>query len=185
MKYTFITALAVLLAFTTQAQYQNKKIQIGQEAPELEFKNPEGKIIKLSKINRKRIVLIDFWASWCGPCRKANPHVVELYHKYKNKGFTVYSVSLDGVDERTKRRFSNEEQVAMQLENSKKRWLGAIAKDKLEWDYHVSDLKKWDCAPAKEYGVRSIPRTFLIDKEGKIAAINPRYNLEEELMKLL
>lgn len=160
------------------------KVAVGQEAPEIALEDPDGKEYKLSDL-RGKVVLLDFWASWCGPCRKANPHVVELYDKYNDKGFTVYSVSLDGLDERTKKRFSDPSQLDAQMKNSKRRWLNAIEKDNLKWDYHVSDLRKWDCAPAKEYGVRSIPRTFLIDREGKIAAINPRYDLEEELLKVL
>lgn len=160
------------------------KVSVGQPAPDIALEDPNGKEIKLSDL-KGNVVLVDFWASWCGPCRKANPHVVELYDKYNPKGFTVYSVSLDGVDERTKRRFSDPNQLDAQLKNSKKRWLGAIQKDNLKWDYHVSDLKKWDCAPAKEYGVRSIPRTFLVDRDGNIAAVNPRYDLEEQILKVL
>ena len=160
------------------------KVAIGQPAPDIVLPDPDGKEYKLSDL-KGSVVLLDFWASWCGPCRKANPHVVELYDKYKDKGFTVFSVSLDGVDERTKKRFSDPNQLDAQMKNSKRRWLNAIEKDNLKWEYHVSDLKKWDCAPAREYGVRSIPRTFLIDKEGNIAAINPRYDLEQQLLKVL
>ncbi len=159
-------------------------VQVGQPAPDIQLPSPDGKSYSLSSLKGK-VVLLDFWASWCGPCRKANPHVVETYHRYKDKGFTVFSVSLDGLDEGTRSRLSGDAtQLASQLDNQKKRWVDAIAKDQLAWEYHVSDLKKWDCAPAKEYGVRGIPRTFLIDKEGKIAAINPRA-LESELQKLL
>ncbi|MDX1684657.1 MAG: TlpA disulfide reductase family protein [Saprospiraceae bacterium] len=163
---------------------QSAKIKIGEEAPDIKLPDPDGKMYSLSDLEGK-VVLLDFWASWCRPCRRANPHVVEIYNKYKSEGFTVFSVSLDGLDERTKRRFSDPNQVQARLENSKQRWVQAIEQDNLQWDYHVSDLKKWDCAPAQDYGVRSIPRTFLIDREGKIAAINPRYNLEEEVQKLL
>ncbi|MBK7429245.1 MAG: AhpC/TSA family protein [Saprospiraceae bacterium] len=159
-------------------------IQVGQPAPDIKLSSPDGKSYSLSSLKGK-VVLLDFWASWCGPCRKANPHVVETYHRYKDKGFTVFSVSLDGLDEGTRSRLAGDAtQLEAQLENQKKRWVDAIAKDQLAWEYHVSDLKKWDCAPAKDYGVRGIPRTFLIDKEGKIAAINPRA-LESELQKLL
>lgn len=96
----------------------------------------------------------------------ANPHVVEIYKKYKDQGFTVYSVSLD-------------------KEDGKQAWVNAIKEDRLEWDNHVSDLKFWNAAPAALYGVRSIPQTFLLDKAGNIAAINPRTNLEEEVLKAL
>ena len=116
-----------------------------------------------------------------------NPKVVETYKKYKNKGFTVFSVSLDGVDSRTAARFKgNEQQLKSNLKSSKDRWKKAIAQDGLIWDTHVSDLKKWDCAPAKKYGVSSIPRTFMIDKEGNIAAMNLRgHQVEEVLLELL
>ncbi len=159
-------------------------IQVGMPAPEISLKSPDGKTYSLSDLKGK-VVLIDFWASWCGPCRKANPHVVEIYHKYKEKGFTVFSVSLDGIDERTKARYPSEEQYAQGIEQSKDRWVQAIAKDQLVWPYHVSDLTKWDTKAAKQYGVSSIPRTFLIDREGNVAAVNPRNNLEEALLKAL
>jgi peroxiredoxin len=160
------------------------KIKVGEIAPDIALPNPDGTEMALSDLKGK-VVLLDFWASWCGPCRKANPHVVETYHKYKDQGFTVYSVSLDGLDARTKARFKKAEDIDRQMKSSMDRWKAAIAKDQLAWDSHVSDLKKWDSAPAAIYGVRSIPKTFLIDRDGKIAALNPRYNLEEELLKLL
>ena len=120
----------------------------GSIAPELEFSDPEGKVRKLSDL-RGKVVLIDFWASWCGPCRRENPHVVKMYAKYHDLGFEVFSVSLD---------------------NNKDRWKDAIAKDGLVWPNHVSDLKGWGSAAAKLYGVSSIPSTFLVDKDGRIIA---------------
>jgi thiol-disulfide isomerase/thioredoxin len=159
-------------------------LQVGMPAPDITLNSPDGTSYSLSDLKGK-VVLIDFWASWCGPCRKANPHVVEVYHKYKDKGFTVFSVSLDGIDARTKSRYPSEEQYEEGLIQSKKRWVEAIEKDQLAWPYHVSELSKWDTKAAKQYGVSSIPRTFLIDREGNIAAINPRNNLEETLLKTL
>ncbi len=160
-----------------------KKIQVGQPAPEIALNNPDGKVMKLSDL-KGQVVLIDFWASWCGPCRKANPHVVEMYDKYKKDGFTVFSVSLDGMDSRTKKRYNGDEsQIKMQLDRSKEKWLAAIKQDNLKWDYHVSDLKKWESEAAAEYGVRSIPQTFLVGKDGLIAAVNPRYDLEQQIQK--
>lgn len=120
----------------------------GSIAPELEFQDPTGKVRKLSDL-RGKVVLIDFWASWCGPCRKENPHVVSLYAKYRDRGFEVFSVSLD---------------------KNKASWTDAIAKDHLTWPNHVSDLKGWGSAAAKLYGVNSIPSTFLVDKDGRIIA---------------
>lgn len=160
------------------------KIKVGEEAPDIVMESPDGKTYKLSDLKGK-IVLVDFWASWCGPCRKNNPHVVEVYNKYKDKGFTVFSVSLDGVDERTRKRLPNPETIEQTIERSKERWLDAIEKDNLTWEYHVSDLAKWDTKAAKMYGVTGIPKTFLIDRDGKIAAVNPRYDLEEQLVKIL
>ena len=147
------------------AQQQSGPIQVGMVAPDIALPDPGGKIRKLSSL-RGKVVLLDFWASWCGPCRRENPHVVALYKKYKSKGFEVYSVSLDRPD-------------------GKDKWIQAIKQDGLIWDNHVSDLKFWNCEPAGVYGVHSIPNTFLIGKDGKIIAVNPRNTLEQELAKVL
>ena len=125
-----------------------RKTAIGASAPEIELTDPKGNIRKLSSLKGK-VVLIDFWASWCGPCRKENPNVVNIYGKYHDKGFEVFSVSLD---------------------KDKDGWLAAIAKDNLSWPNHVSDLKYWKSAGAAAYGVTSIPFTVLVDKKGKIVA---------------
>ena len=125
---------------------------IGAIAPELEFPNPDGKMLKLSDL-RGKVVLIDFWASWCRPCRMENPNVVRDYHQYKDKGFEVFSVSLD---------------------KDKASWIKAIQDDGLVWPNHVSDLKYWSSQAAAIYGVSSIPATFLIGKDGRIIAKNLR-----------
>lgn len=172
------------LAQSVKMQQASAKIQLGQPAPEISLPGPDGKIRKLSDYKGK-VVLVDFWASWCGPCRKANPHVVEIYQKYKSQGFDVFSVSLDGIDSRTSAQITDPAQLSTMMDQQKTRWLTAIEQDKLTWDGHVSDLKKWECAPAQEYGVRSIPQTFLIGKDGTIVAINPRNDLEQQVKKFL
>jgi len=124
------------------------QLSIGSQAPEIDMPDVKGKNIKLSSLKGK-YVLIDFWAAWCGPCRKESPNMVGLYKEFNKKGFEIYSVSLD---------------------NNKKDWEDAIKKDGLGNWTHVSDLKYWSNAAAQEYGVDAIPFTVLIDKEGKIIA---------------
>jgi thiol-disulfide isomerase/thioredoxin len=133
-------------------------LNVGDKAPELVFNSPNGKPIALSSL-RGKVVLIDFWAAWCPPCRFENPHIVEVYHKFKNKhfdngnGFTVYSVSLD---------------------RNKQDWVAAIKADKLVWESHVSDLKYWNSQAANIYRINSIPSNYLIDGQGIILAKNIR-----------
>lgn len=144
---------------------QEKKVglNIGDVAPELKFKNPDGKEVSLSSL-RGKAVLIDFWASWCRPCRVENPNVVEAYNKFRSKGFEIYGVSLD---------------------KSKDAWVNAIQQDGLNW-VNVSDLGGWNSAGAATYGVNSIPGNFLLDANGVIVAKNLRgANLHAELQKLL
>ncbi|MBK6784668.1 MAG: TlpA family protein disulfide reductase [Saprospiraceae bacterium] len=172
------------LAQSIKMQSAAAKIQVGQPAPEISLPGPDGKVRKLSSYKGK-VVLIDFWASWCGPCRKANPMVVDIYNRYKSKGFDVFSVSLDGVDSRTSAQIQDQQQLNQIIDQQKTRWLAAIQQDQLTWDGHVSDLKKWECAPAQEYGVRSIPQTFLVGRDGKIVALNPKFDLEEQVKKYL
>lgn len=151
-------------------------IRVGKMAPDLSFPDPTGKIRNLSDL-RGKLVLLDFWASWCSPCRRANPEVVAIYNKYKSKGFTVFSVSLDGDSK------GNNSPGVTKMHHD--RWVAAIEKDGLIWPNHVSDLKGWQSAASAVYGVQSIPQTFLIGRDGKIVAINPRNNLEETIKKFL
>ncbi len=142
-------------------------IHIGEKAPELLFESPAGEKIALSSL-RGKMVLIDFWAAWCGPCRRENPNLVNTYRQYKDKefvngsGFTIYSVSLD---------------------KSKESWVAAIEKDSLEWDSHVSDLKGRKSTPAIEYEVTSIPVNFLLDGDGIILSVGLRGSSLEEKLK--
>lgn len=146
-----------------QKRFESDPLAPGKEAPDFEEQLPDGKTMKLSDL-RGKVVLLDFWASWCGPCRRENPNVVAAYNKYQKDGFTVMSVSLD---------------------KTKDSWLKAIESDGLVWPYHVSDLKHWSSKAAAMYGVRGIPFTVLIDREGKIIGTKIRgAALEEELNKI-
>ena len=133
-----------------------------------------------------KYIYIDFWASWCGPCRRENPNVVKVYDKYKADGFTIYSVSLDGLDPR-RAGGKTGEALAKANEPYKQRWIKAIEKDQLSWPYHVSELTKWESTAGRTYGVRGIPKTFLIDRDGKIAAVGLRgaASIEQALQKVL
>jgi len=151
---------------TAFSQFEQSQAQQtdGEVAPEIAMKSPEGKIIKLSDLRGKH-VLIDFWASWCGPCRRENPNVVRLYQAYKDKGFTILSVSLD---------------------EDKEKWKAAILQDGLVWPNHVSDLLGWRTPMTQIYGFSGIPHTVLVDPAGKIVARNLRGEaLEQKLKELL
>ncbi len=137
---------------------------LGATAPEFAEADTAGKVISLSSF-RGKYVLIDFWASWCGPCRRENPNVVKAYNTYKGKNFTILGVSLD-------------------RPNAKDKWLAAIHKDGLTWN-HVSDLKFWDSKAAGLYAVRGIPQNFLLDPNGKIIGKNLRgEDLQNKLAEL-
>ena len=139
-------------AEAAKAKEMSKLTEIGMMAPELDFPGIDGTNVKLSSL-RGKVVLIDFWASWCKPCRAENPNVVRAYQKYKSKGFEVFSFSLD---------------------KNKAQWISAIEQDGLVWNSHASDLKQWQTAALPLYGFRGIPFTVLIDREGKIIAKNLR-----------
>jgi peroxiredoxin len=156
VKSTYYTDLKTLYE-------KNKGVEIGDIAPDIDLLQPDGTKLKLSSL-RGKIVLIDFWASWCGPCRAEFPNVKIAYEKYKSKGFEIYGVSLD---------------------DNNVKWTTAIQSMGLNWK-HVCDFKGWGTAPAKVYKVSGIPATFLIDKNGKVIAKNLRGPaLEAKLKELL
>lgn len=148
-KYT--QQLALKVQAINQELAATQHLQVGKPAPDIKLNSPEGTPITLSSLKGK-VVLIDFWASWCGPCRQENPNVVKMYQQYKNKGFEIYGVSLD---------------------KNREDWLAAIEEDQLAW-LHVSDLQFWNSAAAQTYNVRAIPATYLIGKDGIILAKNLR-----------
>lgn len=148
---------------TEMAIARIEAVKIGKEAPELVLPMPNDKELALSSL-RGKVVLIDFWASWCGPCRKEMPNVKRCYEKYKNKGFEILGVSLD---------------------EDKDRWLEAIQKEGMTWP-QVSDLKHWKSEAVLIYGIQSIPFTVLVDKEGKILATDLRgLELDQKLKEVL
>lgn len=161
-----ITGMISQQVAAIDAQYQSyQQYNSGtMAAPEIALKNPAGTEMRLSALKGK-VVLVDFWASWCAPCRKENPNVVRMYQKYRSQGFEVFSVSLDQDPEA---------------------WKGAIAKDGLIWKNHVSDLMGWQTPLVQSYGIQGIPHTVLLNREGNIVGVGLRgEQLEQKLIEQL
>src|SRR5690606_17009896 len=143
--------------------------EVGSMAPDFSAPNPDGTRISLSDIKGK-VTIIDFWAAWCGPCRKENPNVVKVYEKYHDKGLEIIGVSLDG---------------APNQKDAKAAWMQAIEKDQLTW-HQVSNLAYFNDPIAKQYQIQAIPATFILDSEGIIVAKNLRGDaLEAKIAELL
>lgn len=153
---TILFACLLLLGAGTIVNAQPGK---GEQAPDIAIPDAQGNIVKLSKLKGK-VVLVDFWASWCGPCRRSMPALRNTYAAYKAKGFEIYGISLD---------------------EDKKDWKKAIAADKITW-IQVNEPGGWESRTAKAWNIEAIPATFLLDKKGKVVAVNPT---ETELKALL
>ncbi len=151
-------------ANSTRQAAMNSSVRVGSKAPDIVLPNPDGEMMSLSSLEGK-VVIVDFWASWCGPCRRyGNPELVKLYNKHKNEDFAIFNVAL----ERGK---------------SNQRWVDAIEKDGLVWPHQVVDRDR-EFSPI--YGASRIPRTYVIDKAGNLAAINPHgAQLEKKVEELL
>jgi peroxiredoxin len=153
-----------------QRQANAEKLKEGNPIPDIEMAGPKGETYRLSDL-RGKVVLLDFWAAWCGPCRRANPRVVDIYNRYNNRGFEVFSVSLDGLP--------NQKQP-------REEWIQAIKDDELSWPYHVSEVNGWNSSVVTHFAIGGIPLTFLIDKEGVIRGRNLHgKSLEEAIESLL
>jgi peroxiredoxin len=163
---TNVAKTEIVISLKERAE-KMKSVEVGRTAPDFTMNDVDGKPVTLSEVyGKSKLLLVDFWASWCGPCRRENPNVVKVWKEFNKKGFDVLGVSLD-------------------RPGDKENWVKAIKDDNLTWN-HVSDLQYWNCAAAKLYAVNSIPANFLLDEKGTIIAKGLReeylYNKVKELL---
>ena len=147
--YVFILLITGFVIYNVISRFivdRSRELKNGSVAPEIVIQDIRGNKFELKSL-RGKVVMLDFWASWCAPCRIENPRLVKLYEKYKDKDFEIVSISLDSEEHK---------------------WKNAVETDKMSWQYHVSELKGWNCSTAQKYGVVAIPAFFLVDKDGII-----------------
>lgn len=161
MKYAIIF---IIFFFSTIISHQGIAQQkLGKHAPDIALTDVQGSLKRLSD-QKGKVVLVDFWASWCGPCRKANPALLKLYSKYRQNGFEIFGVSID---------------------DDKAAWKKAITRDKITW-IQVNDREGWDGPAATAYKIEQIPTSYLLDKSGTIVAVDPSHeDLEKKVVELL
>jgi thiol-disulfide isomerase/thioredoxin len=148
--YLLFLVLAILVAFAWW-QYRTPKFVSGETVPAFSATLLNGETVSFESL-RGKYVLIQFWGSWCGPCRAENPHLVDLYNKYHNRGFEIFSIG---------------------IEQNPQAWQRAIARDGMIWPYHTADMKRFDGELAKMFNIHSIPTTFLVNPDGQIIRVSP------------